>query len=113
MQNEASICVIIVSALKDGETRKIPCRPETVGRIVRIRQNATTPSTINLCELEVYGIFGKYDNSTIYIINKNLNTEQMQLNMLIWNTTMFQLIMYNIYVCHTSVSFPHMGLTLG
>ena len=70
MENEASICVVIVPALKDSETRKIHCWPETVGRFVRIRQNGTEPTSIALCELEVYGTFGTYDNSNIYIINK-------------------------------------------
>ena len=57
-QSEASICEVIVSALGDGETRRIPCRPETVGSVVRIRQNATKAQFLTICEVEVYGTHG-------------------------------------------------------
>ena len=57
-QSEASICEVIVSALGNGETRRIPCRPETVGNVVRIRQNATEKEILTICEVEVYGTHG-------------------------------------------------------
>ena len=58
-QTEISTCEVIVDALEDGETKRIPCRPGTVGYIVKIRQNATKAVNLILCEVEVYGTQGK------------------------------------------------------
>jgi hypothetical protein len=57
-QSQASICAVVGTAIGRNETRKIPCRPETVGSIVRIRQNATKSGILTLCEVEVYGTHG-------------------------------------------------------
>ena len=56
---EVSICEVIVYALKNGETRRIPCQPQTVGNVIKIRQNATKEEYLTLCEVEVYGTQGK------------------------------------------------------
>ena len=58
-QTDISTCEVIVDALKDGETKRIPCGPGTVGNIVKIRQNATKAVNLILCEVEVYGKQGK------------------------------------------------------
>ena len=56
--SQASICAVVGTAIGQNETRKIPCRPGTVGGIVRIRQNATKAEILTLCEVEVYGMHG-------------------------------------------------------
>ena len=56
--SRASICAVVVTAIGKNETRKIPCRPGTVGSIVRIRRNATEAEILTLCEVEVYGTHG-------------------------------------------------------
>ena len=58
-KTEVSICEVIVYALKNGETRRIPCQPRTVGNVIKIRQNATKAEYFTLCEVEVYGTQGK------------------------------------------------------
>jgi len=54
-----TICNTIDPPLKWNETRQIPCQRDAVGSIVRIRQQAAVPGTLALCEVEVYGTFGK------------------------------------------------------
>ena len=56
--SEASICAVVETVIGQNETRKIPCRPGTVGGIVRIRQNATKAEFLTLCEVEVFGTHG-------------------------------------------------------
>ena len=58
--SQASICAVVRTVIGNNETRKIPCRPGTVGGIVRIRQNATAAEILTLCEVEVYGTYGTY-----------------------------------------------------
>jgi len=57
-QSETTICEIIVTTLRASETRRIPCRPDAVGSVVRIRQNATNAEILTICEVEVYGTLG-------------------------------------------------------
>lgn len=54
-----TMCNTIDPPLKWNETREIPCKRGTVGRIVRIRKLSAIPETLALCEVEVYGTFGK------------------------------------------------------
>ena len=56
--SQASMCAVVGTAVGKNETRKIPCRPGTVGSIVKIRQNATKAEILTLCEVEVYGTHG-------------------------------------------------------
>ena len=59
-----SICEIIQdNRLEFGEVRRIPCRPQTVGRFVRLTQNLNVEKYLVICELEVYGTNGmQYSN---------------------------------------------------
>ena len=56
--SQASTCAVVGTAVGKNETRKIPCRPGTVGSIVRIRHNATINAILTLCEVEVHGTHG-------------------------------------------------------
>ena len=58
--NKVTMCATIGSALADGETREIPCREGTVGRMIVIRRYTDTTDTLNICEVEVYGRASKY-----------------------------------------------------
>jgi len=57
-QSQASICAVVGTSIRRSETSKIPCRPGTVGSIVRIRHNDTTNDVLTLCEVEVHGTHG-------------------------------------------------------
>ena len=61
-----TMCNSIDPPLKWNETREIPCKREAVGRFVRIRQQTAVPGTLALCEVEVYGTFGKTAIATIF-----------------------------------------------
>ena len=54
-----AICEFVGLHLGKGEIRRIPCRRGAIGSIIKIRQNATTPQQLVLCEVEVYGYPGK------------------------------------------------------
>ena len=56
--SQASICAVVGTAIGKDETRKIPCRPGTVGNVVRIRHNDTVYAILTLCEVEVHGTHG-------------------------------------------------------
>jgi len=45
--------------LADGETKHIPCRPGTVGSVIKVTRKASDSTGIVLCEVEVYGTQGK------------------------------------------------------
>ena len=51
------ICAHVKPALGLGETKRIPCKPETRGSIIKIRLNSTEP--LQLCEVQVFGKPGK------------------------------------------------------
>ena len=62
---KVSICEIIgTNRLEYGEVRRIPCRPQTVGRFVRLtkekmkKKNKDVKMYLVFCEFEVYGTNG-------------------------------------------------------
>ena len=56
-------CVKIINALGSGETRLIKCRQGTIGNIVKIRMTATVADSLTLCEVEVFGLQCKSNNT--------------------------------------------------
>ena len=54
-----TMCNEIDPPLKSNEMRRISCQRDAVGSIVRIRQQASVTGALALCEVEVYGTFGK------------------------------------------------------
>ena len=54
-------CSAIDAPFKTGETKRISCQRDAVGSIVMIRQalDDGRTGTLALCEVEVYGTFGK------------------------------------------------------
>ena len=56
---EVAICQVIGPPLKTKETRRIRCRRGAVGSIVRITQQPFVKEVLTLCEVEIYGTFGK------------------------------------------------------
>ena len=59
--SNAKACSAIDEPFKTGETKRISCQRDAVGSIVRIRHVADDgkTGTLALCEVEVYGTFGK------------------------------------------------------
>ena len=58
-EKKVSICEIIGdNRLEYGEVRRIPCRPQTVGKFVRLTQKQNVEKYLIICELEVYGTNG-------------------------------------------------------
>lgn len=51
--SSVAMCNEVGPALKLHERKPVPCRPGTVGSIVRIRM--IKPGTLTVCEVEVYG----------------------------------------------------------
>ena len=52
----ARICAHVKPALRKGETKRIPCKPGTSGRVIKIRLNTKEP--LQLCEVQVFGVRG-------------------------------------------------------
>ena len=58
-EKKASVCEIIEdNHLEYGEVRRIPCRPQTVGKFVRLTQKHHAKQYFVFCEVEVYGTIG-------------------------------------------------------
>ena len=51
-------CASCDEYLGKGETRRIPCKPGTIGNIVKVRLTSKNPQILTLCEFEVFGISG-------------------------------------------------------
>ena len=62
--SNAKACSAIDAPFKTGETKRISCKRDAVGSIVRIRQalDEGKTGTLALCEVEVYGTSGKTTN---------------------------------------------------
>ena len=59
INKKASPCETIQdNHLEYGEVRRIPCRPQAVGKFVRLTQNQNVKAYFVFCEVEVYGMNG-------------------------------------------------------
>lgn len=56
---DISTCQLVISAFALGETRRIPCRPDVTGSIVKLRAAGTEKGYLSLCEVQVYGVYGR------------------------------------------------------
>ena len=52
-------CASVPGQLKLAETRRISCRPGSIGNIVKIQLTNKAAQTLTLCEVEVFGVNGK------------------------------------------------------
>ncbi|KAK2177403.1 hypothetical protein NP493_600g01001 [Ridgeia piscesae] len=67
-----TMCNEIDPPLKSNEMRRISCQRDAVGSIVRIRQQASVTGALALCEVEVYGTFGKkLHDFVIHVLRKH------------------------------------------
>ena len=51
--------------VEPGETRRIPCRPNTKGKFVKIKLAGNNAAHLSICEVEVYGVYGWFTTITI------------------------------------------------
>jgi len=51
-------CNYFGAALGAGESRRLPCPPETIGRYLRVKKDPSDSGMLVLCEVEVYGTSG-------------------------------------------------------
>ena len=56
---DVSTCQLVISAFALGETRRVPCRPNVTGSIVRVRAAGSEKGYLSLCEVQVYGVYGR------------------------------------------------------
>ena len=56
LESSVAICAEVKRPFGTHEKRSIPCRPDAIGRMLKIRK--TSIGALALCEVEVYG--GKY-----------------------------------------------------
>ena len=59
MGKNTSICATVVSPLKNF-TRRFQCQPEIVGSVVKIQMDKDVNEPLTICEVEVYGVYGKF-----------------------------------------------------
>ena len=53
LESSVAICAEVKRPFGSHELRSIPCRPDAIGRVLKIRK--TSVGTLALCEVEVYG----------------------------------------------------------
>ena len=68
--NSASslMCARVYEPLESGETRRIPCRDEVAGNVVRITQLSTVPTILSLCEVKVYGEYRRAGHLSLTVL---------------------------------------------
>lgn len=61
LRNSADIstCQLVISAFALGETRRIPCRSNVTGSIVKLTAAGREKGYLSLCEVQVYGVYGR------------------------------------------------------
>ena len=59
MGKKTSICGAVGSLMMNF-TRRIQCQPEIVGSVVKIQMDKDVNIGLVLCEVEVYGVYGKF-----------------------------------------------------
>ena len=53
IESSVAICAEVKRPFASHEMRSIPCRPNAIGRMLKIQK--TSVGTLALCEVEVYG----------------------------------------------------------
>ena len=55
----STTCQVIGEAFGSGETRRVNCGPGVKGSVVRVSSLGKMPRPLSLCEVQVYGTYGK------------------------------------------------------
>ena len=55
----STTCQVIGEAFGSSETRRINCGPGVKGSVVRVSSLGNMPRALSLCEVQVYGKYGK------------------------------------------------------
>ena len=71
---EVTKCNYFGATLGAGESRRLPCPPETFGHSVRVSKDPKDKTMLILCEVEVYGTNGTYD---YIIITRIVNSREL------------------------------------
>ena len=56
---QRSTCGMIANSAMPVSETHTPCRPGTVGSVIKVTSKATDSNGVTLCEVEVYGTQGK------------------------------------------------------
>ena len=66
MGKKTSICGAVgQDMLRPGETRRFQCQPEILGSVVKIQLDKGVNKELTICEVEVYGVYGKFTLLTV------------------------------------------------
>ena len=57
----STTCQVIGEAFGSSETRRINCGPGVKGSVVRVSSLGNMPRALSLCEVQVYGKYGKME----------------------------------------------------